>query len=276
VTIPAPALISTLHDPSGAALPFLARADIAIALRAYPLVSVAATPATDPRVIARLERLGARVVPGGSTGVGRRAALAAAAPAAAACFCCDLDRWLHWASCWPEELATLPARVARLGASEPRRPWCVVLGRTARAFRTHPPAQRLPEEATNRALSLAAGRKLDAVSGAVWLSPEGAAIVVAESIEPTAATDLEWASLILRRDPARLRGLRCEGLEWETPDFHAAAIAAAGGLAAWTKLTFETPAMWAARLRLAADSTAAMTRVMGDGKDEALALRAKS
>lgn len=204
-----------------------------------------------------------RVVPGGATGVGRRAALDAAGPDCAAYFNCDLDRWLHWATCWPEELAALPARVARFGVSERTRPWAVCLGRTARAFRTHPPVQRLPEEATNRALSLAAGRPLDAVSGAVWLSPEGAAIVLAESIEPSASTDLEWAALILRRDPARLRGLRCEGLEWETPDFHAAEIAAAGGLGAWTKAVYDTPSMWTARLRLAADSTAALQRVLG-------------
>jgi hypothetical protein len=259
-----PVLVTTLHDPEGAALPFLEREAIAQALAAYPLVTVAATTATDRRVIARLEALGARVVPGGSTGVGRRAALAAAVPGGFAYFNCDLDRWLHWATFWPEDLSVLPARVARLGRGERSRPWCVVLGRTARAFRTHPPVQRLPETATNRALSLAAGRALDAVSGAVWLSPEGAETVLSESIEPTAATDLEWAALILRRDPARLRGLRCEGLEWETPDFHEAAITRAGGLAAWTKAVFDTPEMWASRLRLAADSTAALQRVMAD------------
>lgn len=264
MTIPAPALVTTLHDPAGAALPLLERDAIANALRAYPLLTVAVTGVTDPRVVARLTSHGARVVPGGSTGVGRRAALAAAVPEAAGYFSCDFDRWLHWAACWPEELAAVPEKVARLGNGE-RRPWCVVLGRTARAFRTHPAVQRLPEEATNRALSRAAGRRLDAVSGAVWLSPEGAEIILAESIEPSAATDLEWAALILRREPTRLRGLRFEGLEWETPDFHAAAIVEAGGLAAWTKATFDTPAMWTSRLRLAADSTAALTRVMAEG-----------
>lgn len=258
---PPPALVATLHDPAGAALSFLARDDVARTLRTYSLVTVAATVATDPRPVARLEELGARLVPGGLTGDGRRAALAAAGAQNGGWFNCDLDRWLHWAIAWPEELAALPARVARLGARE-RRPWGVCLGRTARAFRTHPPVQRLPEAATNRALSRAAGKPLDAVAGAVWLSPEGREIVLAESIEPTAATDLEWAALILRRDPARLRGLRCEGLEWETPDFHAAEIAAAGGLAAWTARTFDTPAMWAARLRLAADSAAALDRVL--------------
>ncbi len=114
--------------------------------------------------------------------------------------------------------------MARLGGGRRISPWYVCLGRTARAFATHPAAQRLPETATNRALSAAAGRPLDAVAGAAWLTPEAAEIILAGSREPTAATDLEWPALILRHDPSRLRGLRCEGLEWETPDFHAAEI----------------------------------------------------
>jgi hypothetical protein len=258
----APALVATLHDPQGACLPFLDCDAVIAALALYPLVTVAVTLDSDRQLTARLTALGAQIVLGGRTGEGRRAALAAAFPHANAYLNCDFDRWLHWAVHWPEELAALPARVSKLGKSEQSGPWCVCLGRTARAFRTHPLTQRVPEAATNRALSLAAGRRLDAVSGATWLSLEGAQLVIAESCEPSAATDLEWAALILRRDPARLRGLRCEGLEWETPDFHAAEIATAGGRDAWTRAVFDTPAMWAARLRLAADSTAALQRVM--------------
>jgi hypothetical protein len=257
---PSPALVATLHDPKGASLSFLDGA--ASALETYPLVVVAATPATDPRVTMQLREIGATVVPGGLTGVGRRAALAAAGSGHPSYFSCDFDRWLHWSRFWPEELLALPARVARLARSHRTPPWYVCLGRTARAFSTHPAAQRLPEAATNRALSVAAGRSLDAVAGAAWLTPEAAEIVLANSREPTAATDLEWPALILRHDPSRLRGLRCEGLEWETPDFHAAEIVAAGGLAAWTRATFDTPAMWAARLRLVAASTGALERIL--------------
>ena len=209
------------------------------ALASYAGVIVAVTAATDRRVTAQLELLGARVVAGGQTGEGRRAALAAN-PAFAAYFSCDFDRWLHWARNWPDELAALPERIARRGANRAR-PWYVCIGRTARAFRTHPAAQRLPEAATNRALSLAAGRQLDAVAGAAWLTPEAVAIVLASSCESTAATDIEWPALILRADGTRLRGLRCEGLEWETPDFHPEAIAAAGGVVAWTHAVFDTP-----------------------------------
>ena len=234
--------MATLHDPRGVFLPLIDRelAAVTTALATYPLVVVATSPATDARLTTRLAQLGAHVVPGGQAGEGRRAALTAAGGDQSAYFSCDFDRWLHWVRFWPQELAALPACVARLG-SKRISPWYVCLGRTARAFATHPDAQRLPETATNRALSAAAGRPLDAAAGAAWLTPEAAKIILAGSREPTAATDLEWPALILREDPSKLRGLRCEGLEWETPDFHAAEIISAGGLAAWTHAAFDTP-----------------------------------
>ena len=256
----APSLVATLHDPRGDSLSFLDA--VAPMLETYSLVVVAATAATDHRLTTRLEEIGATVVPGGLTGEGRRAVLTAAGPQHPSYFSCDFDRWLHWARFWPQELTALPERVARLGSRGQTPPWYVCLGRTARAFATHPPAQRLPEAATNRALWVAAGRSLDAVSGAAWLTLEAVEIILAGSHEPTAATDLEWPALILRHDPRRLRGLRCEGLEWETPDAHAEEIAAAGGLEAWTRITFDTPVMWAARLRLASASASALERVL--------------
>lgn len=257
------ALVSTLHDPHADILPFLDRDDVVDALGWYPVVSVAATIVTDPSVTARLQALGVQVVEGGTTGVARRAALAAIPPALGSSNI-DFDRWLHWLIAWPEELENLSSRIGTVAARQDVMPWCIVLGRTSRAFQTHPQVQRLPEMATNRTLSLAAGKSLDAVSGAVWLSPEGRELILASSIEESAATDLEWAGLILRRDPARLHGLLFEGLEWETPDFHATAITHMGGLEPWIRETFDTPAMWTSRLQLAAASVTALQRVLAE------------
>jgi hypothetical protein len=255
--------VATLNDPRGVFLPLIDHelAAVRTALGSYLLVVIAATPTTDARLTTRLAQLGARIVPGGQAGESRRAALTAAEDQSAY-FSCDFDRWLHWVRFWPQELASLPARLTRFSGGKRSSPWYVCLGRTARAFATHPAAQRLPETATNRALSAAAGRPLDAAAGAAWLTSQAAQLILAGSREPTAATDLEWPALILREDPSRLRGLRCEGLEWETPDVHAAEIVSAGGLEAWTRATFDTPFMWAARLRLAAASGAALERVL--------------
>lgn len=251
-------LVSTLHDPDGRLAPALT--EHARLLGWYAAVHVAATETTSPALLDLLRRLGAavQVQPPGRAGDGLRSALRTALPSSDRFFVCDFDRWLHWSGRFPDELDRLPERIER---HRPR-PWLVCLGRTARAWATHPEVQRQAEAATNRPLTLAAGRRIDATAGACWLSPEGAALVLAESIEPTKATDLEWPALVLRRAPRRLAYLATEGLEFETATFYPAEIAAAGGLAPWLHATYDRPAVWRDRLRLAADSVAALTRVL--------------
>ena len=253
------ALAATLHDPEGRLLDALAAR--AGHLARYEGVYVAATATTAPAVADLLTSRGVVVLAGDEQiGVARRAALGTAAGAGHAdVLACDFDRWLHWAGRFPEELAAVPARLAR------RRPaaWYACLGRTARAFATHPPVQRAAEGATNRALSLAVGRRLDATAGACWLTREGAELVLRDSVEATNATDLEWPALVHRTDPRRLTFLATEGLEFETAAFYPAEVAAAGGEVAWVRARYERPEVWRDRLRLATDSVAAACRVLG-------------
>lgn len=256
------ALAATLHDPDGRTLPLLRRQGPLLAR--YGAAAVAVTPETDGEVASVLASLGALLVPGGPlVGRARRDALAVASRAADGdVLCIDLDRWLVWADRWPDELLALPAKLA---ARSPR-PWYACVGRTRRAWMTHPRVQRACEEATNRALSLAAGRALDATAGCCWLAREGVRIVLTHSTEPTNATDLEWPAFVLRHDPRRVVGVRTDGLEFETTAFYPDEIRAAGGIAAWIELTYERPEVWAARLGLAADSAAALARVLAGSR----------
>ncbi|MCC6313294.1 MAG: hypothetical protein IT337_04730, partial [Thermomicrobiales bacterium] len=211
------ALAATVHDPAGRFFPLLERHGEALA--GYAAVGAVVTSATNGRVRARLERCGAVVVPGGERiGQNRRAALATALAAADGddVLCIDFDRWLFWADTFPDELVTLPGRLRRRVPA----PWLVSVGRTRRAWRTHPRVQRECEAATNRVLSLAAGRSIDATAGCCWLAPEGARRVLAESIEPTNATDLEWPALMLRDRPERFGFVRVDGLAFETAALH--------------------------------------------------------
>ncbi|MEA2594759.1 MAG: hypothetical protein QOF01_1228 [Thermomicrobiales bacterium] len=254
------AFLSTVHDPAGRLLTALdERGDC---VGSYRRIHVAVTDATDPRVSERLRARDAivEIRPPGSVGAAMRSVLGAAVTAGhAAYFYCDLDRWLHWAGSFPDELDGLPGLLAARWSTA----WYVCIGRTARAFATHPPVQRAAEAATNRALSLAARRRLDATAGACWLSREGAKLVLAGSTEQTKATDLEWPALILKEDRRRLGGVTLEGLEFETAEFHGPEVAAAGGIAAWLRLAYDRPEVWRDRLRLAADSVDALTRVLG-------------
>lgn len=254
------ALVSTVHDPAARLLPaFSERSHF---LDRYDAVYLAATNTTATAVVGTLRTVGASLLvePPGTAGASQRRALAAAVEAShASFFCCDFDRWLHWAGRFPEELASLPQRIAQIQPA----PWYVCLGRTARAFATHPPVQRAAERATNRALALALRCHVDATAGACWLSKEGAAIIVAESTEPSKATDLEWPALVYRAAADRVAPLFTEGLEFETATFHLDEIAATGGIQAWVRQTYDRPEVWRDRLRLAADSVGALVRLLG-------------
>jgi hypothetical protein len=254
-----PALVSTLHDPQGRlAAALAARGD---ALSSYAGVHVTVTDATSREVVGALQGFGGQVIGGANDNVGaaRCLALRTAFDAGHRTFLyCDFDRWLHWMGRFPDELAGLPGRIL----ARRRPPWYACLGRTRRAMATHPRVQRVAEGATNHAISLACGRRLDATAGACWLSREGAAVILSHSVEPTNATDLEWPALVYRADRRRLAFVATEGLEFETAEFYAAEVAAAGGAAAWERETYERPEVWQARLRLAADSTGALNRVL--------------
>lgn len=254
------ALASTLHDPDRRFLKLLSRQGSR--LQRYSCVAIAATETTDRTVVEALRTFGAsvRIVPLGAAGSARRTALGAIDNAQSDVMSCDFDRWLHWADRFPDELTALPDRIGRDFTSA----WYICLGRTARAFATHPRVQREAESATNRVLTLATGQLFDATAGAAWLSREGRAIILRDSIEATNATDLEWPALIHRVDPGRLHAFAIEGLEFETATFYEADIAAAGGIQTWITRHYDCPEVWAQRLRLAADSADALVRVFED------------
>jgi hypothetical protein len=252
-------LITTVHDPEGRLLRgFEAGRD---ALASYAAVHVFATAPTDRRLVAALEETGAHVVggPTGVAGLGQREVLAAAIGAGAGdVLLYDLDRWLHWNATYPDELRRLPDRISR----ELPGAWYVCLGRTERALATHPQTQVLPETATNRALSAVTGQCLDATAGAAWIRRSAAELILEGSSATSKATDLEWPALVHRAAPGQLGGLFIEGLEFETPDAYPEEIARAGSREAWIAATYDHPAVMRARLQLAADSIAALERVL--------------
>lgn len=253
-------LLATVHDPDGRMLAALD--ERGSMLERYGDVFVTATDATDGRLLRGLEEVGATIVPGGSEPVGSamRALLRAAVATERSSFLyCDFDRWLHWCGAFPHELDELPGRIA----IEIQDAWYVCIGRTERAFASHPEVQRVAEWATNRALEIAAGRPLDATAGACWVSRRGAEVILRGSQEETKATDLEWPALMLDADPLRLGWVFVEGLEFETAEFYENEARRLGGIDAWVRATYETPQMWRARLQLAADSVAGLARVLG-------------
>lgn len=253
-------LAVTVHDPDGR---WLERFDPGLKeVSAYYTAKAAAcTQATGVDTVSALQEAGFRVhiSPEGRTGQARRDAMGTLLldDSFDLVHYADLDRLLHWHYAFPEELrATLN--------SEPASHY-VALGRTERAWETHPQIQILAEKLTNQAFAAALGieGETDLVAGSALFSRQGAETVVRLSIELTGATDLEWPALILRELGNFPEFRQVDGLEFETPDYFAPEIEAAGSVQEWIKKTYSRPEVWATRTKLALDSINALRRVFG-------------
>lgn len=230
---------------------------------AYSATYAFVTEPTHPEVIDALRLAGARIEigPTGVPGKGQRRVLGTATHAGHEhMLVCDFDRWLHWIGSYPKELLGLLEQIERDHADA----WFVCLGRSERAFATHPVAQQLPEAATNRALSSIVGTWLDATAGASWIRRAGAIRILDVSTVTTKATDLEWPGLMLREHRDRVQGAFFEGLEFETADAYRAEIAECGSIDAWILQTYDRPGVLRDRLQLASDSISALLSTINE------------
>lgn len=247
-TRPPVALASTLHDPQAADLPSLVAALPALATR-YAGIVISATVETPEAAYAPLLAHGARVTrhPTDYREIGwrRLGAVQAAAEFAETVHLCDFDRLLHWWHGWPDELDAVLARLPDADLT--------LLGRTERAWATHPANQRETEQLANRLVSHLYGAEIDVCSGSRGLSRRAIAYLAEHGRERSVGTDGEWPILLGRAGDFRCAQIVTEGLEFESGDRFPAAIAAAGGLANWNVCNDRDAARWVFRTRLAGD-----------------------
>lgn len=245
------ALASTLHDPEAATLPFLRDAlpDLA---RRYAGLVIFATEETPASMTEPLLAAGAAVTrhPSDYREIGRRrlGAVREAAALAPAVHLCDFDRLLHWWHYWRDELDAVLARLPTVDL--------LILGRTERAWATHPAHQLETEQAANRAVSHLYGANVDICSGSRGLSRRAVDYLAAHSTVRDVGADGEWPLLLRRAGGFRCEQLLTEGLEFETADRYPEEVRRAGGLAAWNAANDRDPARWTFRTRLAADIVA--------------------
>jgi hypothetical protein len=254
-------LAATYHDPDGSMLAQAQRV-APVLQRLYDAVVLLATPETSRRALDGLHALEVeaevqRSYQGdgiATLGVVRRDSLDLALRwGASYIHLCDWDRLLHWAEFHPDELCEVVAAIPSYDF--------LIMGRTTQAFSSHPRVQRDTETLINHVFGLSWGQPLDITAGARGLSRRAArALIDLPDPEPTAGNDGAWP-LYLARDPELVIGYAAtDGLEWETPDRHADAIAAAGGLDAWIAAYDADPQRWAFRTRLAAYEIEAIAR----------------
>lgn len=242
------ALVSTMHDPTGRMIEATKRL-FARVLELYEAVAIAPTSLTSPLMLEALK--GSMVEPlaesNGSIGVGRRHALRMGLRTGAShLHYCDFDRILHWIGRYPEELAPTLEKIQEHDY--------LIIGRTDRAFATHPRVQRDTETITNHAFSLWYGQPVDISAGSCGVSRRATKLLLEKSVAPTNATDAEWPALVQLAPGMTVGQLRVEGLEFETPDYCPEEIAQAGSLETWLEERSKPLSAWIARTRLTLES----------------------
>ncbi len=157
---------------------------------------------------------------------------------------CDGDRVLHWAEFYPDEFRSISEGVRQFDFT--------VLGRTPRAFESHPRKQRDTEVIINRLFGQVSGLPWnDVTSGARGLSRAAAEAIVANVEDDELSTDISWTLYVQQNKAWSIGYLEADGLEFETADRFADEVAAAGGVAAWLNRLENDPHEWAFRFDLA-------------------------
>ncbi len=241
-------LAGTHHDPGALMLDQLRRVGSTL-FGLYAASVVTVTRSTPDEVRDALRDAGAIITDqdddGDATGIGtKRQSVVAEALAlgADAVHLCDLDRALHWAEMWPGELAAL---LPELAAAD-----FTVLGRTPRAFQSHPLPQRDTERIINQVFAQLSGKPWDVTGASRGLSAKGAAWITANAGEPSIGVDTAWPLLAQRSGSLTLAYRETEGLEFETADRYEWLIELAGGFGAWFAWRENDLGEWRYRTRM--------------------------
>jgi hypothetical protein len=122
----------------------------------------------------------------------------------------DMDRLLHWVEAWPAEWESTLAAIPEHD--------CLIIGRSKRAWATHPRALQETERSINDIFSHLLGQPVDLGAGARGFSRPAALCLLANSPPGRAlGTDAEWP-VLLQRAGFAVDSLAVDGLEWESPD----------------------------------------------------------
>ncbi len=163
---------------------------------------------------------------------------------------CDADRVLHWAMCYPDELREVANQIERYDMT--------VLGRTPRAYASHPRIQRDTEAIINRVYALYSGTPWDITAAARGFRHHAVERLVVGATDDTVGVDGTWPLWAQHEGDIVVGYRETEGLEFETADRFEVEVAAAGGRDGWIAALDADPRLWAERLELAHMEVGAM------------------
>lgn len=245
-------LASTLHEPENRLSELIVRHNKFLE-EAFQYSIVVVSPKTHQRVVKLLGELDFKVFEG-SVKVSEtyKAALRRALEEEPSrLLYCDFDRMLHWVNAYPDELT----KVNKLLSDHD----LLILGRTDRAFRTHPKTQTETESIANQIASKILGfEQIRDVISACWgLSTSLANSLLHIPSENKYGFYCEWPIVAWRlaKNPGYIE---VDGLEWETPDRYKEEIKAKG-YEKWLH-EFQTPQEWEKRIEILGDVTTSMLK----------------
>ena len=214
--------------------------------RSFNSVSVAHTPKTHPETISLLEERGYPTFKAKDTVVNcyQTSLNQSLKSKTSDIFYCDLDRALHWIRNYPKELEALIKPSIHTDF--------VLIGRTKRAFDTHPETQTITEGIGNTLASKVLGflEIRDILGTTRILTPTLAKKVIELKPMNQFGFYAEWP-ITLWRSARRPEYVEAEGLEWETPDRYPKEIRAQG-LDEWRR-SFQTASEWRKRTEMLRD-----------------------
>jgi len=255
-------LATTHHDPDGRLYDQTMRL-LPTLQELYGGIAVRVTADSQQRTIEALRGIGALVETGssqedGMDGLGRSRRQAVADALALDCahfHLCDFDRVLHWAEHQRDELVAVLEWLPTYDF--------VVLGRTERAFTSHPRVQRETERIINFVYAQVSGDSWDVTAASRGISRQAAEVLIERSADDTIGNDCTWPLLLRKTGGLTLGYWPTDGLEFETADRYPDEIAAAGGVDAWKARIDADPHAWERRLELARIEIAAMRAAIG-------------
>lgn len=158
-------------------------------------------------------------------------------------FYCDGDRMLHWLEHYPDELLAVINAIQQSDFT--------VLGRTPRAFRSHPAPLQETENIITYLFTKVSGRAWDTLAAARGMSRQAATSIVQNCTDDAISNDVTWPLLAMQHGDWKLNYLEVEGLEYETADRLQPEISQAGGLSEWLARENVDLDRWLHRLELA-------------------------
>lgn len=244
------ALAILYHDPDGQLIQQTERV-LPLLAQTFSGIAIAASAAANPRALDLWREQGALVVQDAESdvppylrlGLARRQAVTLALDHELShVLYCDGDRVVHWAQHYPDELRQIADRVQDHDFT--------VLGRTPRAFESHPGVQRDTEGVVNKVFARATGWHWDVGSGSRGLSRRAIEAINAHCPDEAISVDVTWPLCLHSLGGYSLGYVTVEGLEFETGDGYGHQQADAGDYRQWLDALDDDPRRWAFRLRL--------------------------